>query len=144
MEYRYSFNDIIVLIGGVQITGFAEGDDAVTIEYQSDLFNTVVGADGQGVASRIKDNRANMTLRLLQTSPSNDFLSGILTAYMAEVYTPLPIIIRDAAGNSLHGAPTSYITARPTISYGQNQTSRDWVLGALQMQSFIGSSSPVA
>lgn len=137
-EYTYNFRNISVIIGGVQITGFAEGDDAIAIEYSSPAVNDVSGADGDAVASLIHDYRASIILRLLQYSPSNDVLSGISAAYKVGTVFTLPFLITDAYGRSLHSAPHVYVSTRPQGAYGQNQNNREWTLRALQFVSFMG------
>lgn len=142
-EYLYNFKNINVIIGGIRLTGFADGDDSVAIEFSSPAVNDVSGADGDAVASLIHDYRASIIIRLLQGSPSNDVLSTISAAYKVGTVVTTPFLISDAYGRSLHAAPHVYVSTRPQGSYGQNQSNREWTLRALQMVSFMGGSEPL-
>lgn len=137
-EFLHSIENVTLLIAGVPITALAPGNDAIIITYASPMFTDVASADGNSVASRIVDNRAEVKIKLLQTSPSNAYLSTFITSILAGVYVPIPFLLRDVGGTTLYTAPNVYISERPAVSYGAEQNVREWTFRALQMRSFIG------
>lgn len=141
-NYLYSFEDTSVILGGVSIIDFDDGDDVIQIQYNSNLFNTTIGADRGSVDTPILDDSATITLRLLQTSVSNDFLSSILVGYRTGTYTPLPLLVNNSRGNDKFFAANVRILTRPAATYGKTQNAREWVLYAAQLESFFGGSSP--
>ena len=71
----FGVNDLIAVYGGIRITGWADGE-FMTIVYDNDVFTETNGADGE--VARVKSNKlmATATIRLLQTSPTNDGFSA--------------------------------------------------------------------
>jgi hypothetical protein len=139
-EYLYNFKNISLIVGLFEIKGFADGDDCIAINYESPIINSVAGADGDAVASLINDNRANISVKLLQGSASNDIFSGFNVAYRTGTVVTTPFLLRDSYGRDLHVAPHVYVSSRPNAAYGQNQANREWILTALQLNSFVGGS----
>jgi len=137
-EFLHSIENVTLLVGGVALTALAPGNDAIIVTYKSPLFTDVAGCDGNAVASRIVDNRADVKVKLLQTSPSNEYLSEIVLSVLAGVYVPTPFLLRDVGGTTLYTAPNVYVSERPAVSYGAEQNIREWTFSALQMRSFIG------
>tara|TARA_R110000787_G_scaffold129434_1_gene241257 strand:- start:151 stop:579 length:429 start_codon:yes stop_codon:yes gene_type:complete len=120
----FDFRDLIVNFGGINITGYAEGD-AVEVSEENDAFNSVSGADGY--VDRVKNNSnfLNITLRIRQTSPTNQLLSAAHNAdRLAGVV--LPILIKDVSGTTLITASAAWVTRHPSITYGNEAKEREW------------------
>jgi hypothetical protein len=122
----FDFKKLSVIIGVAQITGFADGD-SVEITEENDVFNSVGGADGY--VDRVKNNAnfLNVILRLRQTSPTNQILSGIHNADRA-VSATLPLLIKDRSGNTLIAAKNAWIVKNPSIAYGNEAKQREWTI----------------
>jgi len=122
----FDFKKLSVIFGVAQITGFADGD-SVEISEENDAFNSMGGADGH--VDRVKNNSNFLTvvLRLRQTSPTNQVLSGLHNADRV-ASAPLPLLIKDRSGNSLVAAKTAWIVKNPTISYGNEAKQREWTI----------------
>lgn len=128
----YSFQDIICLVNGVQMTGAAEGDEVISIAPRADVTNTTVGAGGDGVTSLIADRSIDITLKLLGTSYFNNFLQALDTE-QASLGFILPIVffLKDVGGLDLVQADAATIFKRPTQGHGVNVSHREWVLTAV-------------
>jgi len=122
----FDFKKLSVIFGTAQITGYADGD-SVEISEENDAFNSIGGADGH--VDRVKNNSNFLTvvLRLRQTSPTNQVLSGIHNADRV-ASTPLPLLIKDRLGKSLVTANYAWIVKNPTISYGNEAKQREWTI----------------
>src|SRR6266850_1641762 len=117
MAFRSAFYDpdqVVILAAGVRIQGFADGE-FVTVEQMSDGFSSVVGTDGQVARSKSNDRRAKVTIKLLQTSTSNDVLSAIHRQDLNAVNGAgvFPFQIMDLLGTTIVHAPQAWIVKYP-------------------------------
>lgn len=122
----FDFKKLNVIFGIAKLTGFADGD-AVEVAEESPAFNSMSGADGH--VDRVKNNAnyLTITLRLRQTSPTNQILSAIHIADRV-AGTPLPILIKDRLGNTLITASQAWIEKFPTTTFGNEAKTREWVI----------------
>jgi hypothetical protein len=122
----FDFKKLNVIFGVAKLTGFADGD-AVEITEENPAFNSMSGADG--FVDRVKNNAnyLTITLRLRQTSPTNQLLSAIHIADRV-AGTPLPILIKDRLGNTLITAAQAWIEKFPTATFGNEAKTREWVI----------------
>lgn len=132
----FSINELIVVYGGVPLTGFAPGE-FMTIEYDNDIFTQVDGADGE--VARVKSGMlsATATLRFLQTSPSNDVLSAFLIEDIAINKTQL-FIVKDLNGLTILFASQCYIPKSANPAYGTENVNREWRIKIPKMIGFLG------
>ena len=65
-----------ISFAGRPITGWADGD-YLDIDNDTDAFTDAVGTDGDVTRVRTNDDRATVTITLMQSSPVNDVLSAI-------------------------------------------------------------------
>lgn len=65
-----------LIVGDRLISGFGEGT-FISISTESPGMSDTVGVDGVVTRSRSHDRRATMTITLMASSESNDFLSGL-------------------------------------------------------------------
>ena len=140
MARIYDPADVIVTVGHNDLEGFAPGS-FVTITYNADAFATVVGARGDVTRSKSSNRTARVTVRLMQTSPSNDLLSTIHNLDLsspngAGVFT---LAIRDSAtGRSVYAAVSAWIVKFPDTNFDATDTPREWVIETDRLESFIG------
>lgn len=129
--------DVIVTIGGVPMSGYADG---TFLEITADVpqFTKITGADGY--VTRVKSNNygAVMTLTLSQSSPSNDVLSGIFNADKQANAGVVPILIKDISGRTIIFAGTGWIQQFPDSAFGNEINDRAWVFDLANTDLFIG------
>ena len=125
----YSFQNVVVTIDDVQVVGLWEGDDVVVVERSTDLGTPLVGADGASVVSITADQSARLTLRLMPNSAMNQYLTQKKKAIRAgSLRSTMRVAIRDTSTGEGGGCSAAVIMTEPGVSFGQNATSRDWVL----------------
>lgn len=123
----YAFEKVIVSVGPIRITGFADGEGVITADHVDDLYGSTAGNDGDAVAEIYSSRKGAVTLTLLQSSLSNVYLAGVLAAQRMGVF--LPIAIKDLSNlTELAMGPNCIITKAPPLGYGRKQTSREWVI----------------
>lgn len=134
----YDFKQVACIIGTGQITGFAEGDDSISVERDSNIYNTTIGADGEGTRSKSNNEAATVKLRLLKTSDSNAILNEYYQADQASNSGIFPFLLKDNNGSELHAAEKMWIEKEPTAPFGPNSPVREWTLKTVQMKSNFG------
>ncbi len=123
----YDPASVYVTIGGVDITGYADGT-FISIVPNAEGFTRIVGADGEVAFAKSNDNTYNITLTLLQTSTSNTVLSGLLTADIEANGGAFPISITDLQGNSLFFSPVARSQQAPDTEYSKEVGERAWTI----------------
>lgn len=126
-----------VIIGGNQITGFADGE-FVNVERDEDTFTKVVGADGEVSRSKSNNRSGTLTLTLLQTSASNDILSAIMIADELSNSGIVPVYIKDTLGTSVLFAGEGWIMKPPAHANDKEITNREWAIQLASVDIFIG------
>ena len=134
----YDPAEVIVTFGGADIEGFAPGS-FITVEQNADAFAIVVGNRGDVARSKTSNRTARITVRLMQTSQSNDLLS---TAHNLDLNAPngagvAPITVRDAAtGSAFYAATEAWVVRAPTANFDSTDTPREWVFECARLERF--------
>lgn len=121
----YSSDLVVVLIGGIPLTGRAE-DTFVTIAPQADLSTVQVGADGEVARSVSTNKLCTITVTLQQTSPTNLALSGLMEIDSLTGGVLFPVTIQDLRGTTLFVASQCWISKRPELTFGREVSDRTW------------------
>jgi hypothetical protein len=139
---KYLPDEITVQVGGDLIHGWAPGE-FVVIEENAPRMEQVVGTDGEVAVSRILDRTATITIKLLQTSDSNDIFEDMMAKNQNGPGLPgvKNIMIRDRQGRSLHEAPQCFVLEAPSATYDKSATPREWKLGVPQLSNQIKGAS---
>ena len=124
---NFTFKNVNVIFGVLELQGFGEGDDVIVIETDADQFTKIVGAKGDVTRVQSSDESVTVTIKLLQTSNSNAALN---TLYLADKETgagALPMIITDLESGEVYSIPNAWVMKQPTITRGQGVNTTDWV-----------------
>ncbi len=124
---NYSFTNANVIFGIEELTGYAEGDDVVLVEVETDQFTDLAGAKGDVVRTQTNDNRCTITVKLLQTSASNRALMLLYNTDRETGVGVQPMVIQDKELGETYVVNNSWITKIPTITRGQNPNTMDWI-----------------
>ncbi len=137
--HDYSPDEVDVLVAGVPITGWADGE-FLTIEWTTDRFVSQVGTDGEVTRSRSGDYRATATIRLMQTSDSNDLLSALAASdRLARNGAGVgAFLVKDNQGRSLYTAANCWVRRTPNPSFDREATEREWVIEIANLDDFTG------
>lgn len=129
----YDPDQLTVAFGPILIDGFQDGE-GVTIEVP-DSFTKVVGMDGKVARSKNLDQTAKITIKLLQTSASNDllFANYLLDRKGKNLAGVMPLYVRDNSGRALYTASQAWISKAPDVTFDREATSREWVLECAQL-----------
>ena len=121
------------------MSGYADGD-FLEITFNSDHFTSYVGTDGEVSRSKTNDNTATITIRLAQTSPTNDLLSAIVQGdLLAGGGAGIgAFLVTDIRGTSLYTAANCWITKTPDATYGRDTGERAWTMQCDLLRAFVG------
>jgi hypothetical protein len=126
---RYSFQDTILAINGVEITGWADGDDVIDIERRTDSISDKVGASGEMMISVSADKSGMVTIKLQQTSPSNLYLTALcdLQEASGSLFIPCAVTFMDTYRNDIATGLSGYIKKPPKMTRGTQGNNQEWV-----------------
>lgn len=124
---EYDPNRFFVSLAGIPISGWAEGE-MINVDRETDDFDDVCGTDGEVTRSMSNDNRATITIRLMQTSPTNALLSILRTL---DKSTPNgagvgPFLAREIGGTTQLMAEKAWIAKSPPSSWDKTAKEREW------------------
>ncbi len=134
--------DCVINFANARITGWADGEFC-TIEYDEDQAMLTMGSDGEGVLSRNQNRSATITLRLLQSSPSNDVLAAALQAWLNKAGGIYPFGANDLNNNTSAVTPTCWVQKSAALNSGKEQVDREWVLRTNRLDLFVGGARSV-
>ena len=136
----YSFQDYSVLVNGVELSGFADGDDAFMAERRVDSASDKVGADGKMMVSISADKSGEFTFKLQQTSPSNKMLMALLglQEFSAKTFVPINVIARDTYRNDVASGTVGYIKRPAPQQRGMEGTNQEWTIVTERMDLIFG------
>lgn len=123
---EYSFLNIVLLVNGVSIEGYDEGDDVITLERLGDSAAHKIGTDGEMTVSLSADRSGSVRFRLMQTSDDNSFLSGLINAQENGAFVPVFVQFRDTKGGDLGSGTQGYIPRPAAMSRGTNANAQEW------------------
>lgn len=124
----YSPNEIVVLVNGSPLSGFADGD-MVTFDFDTPAATVKQGTDGQTAVSVIKGQRqGKLKIRLMQTSMANNYLAQLLFAQQNVTGTFAAVSVMNMLGAELIQMPRGVIGKEPARAYGAEVGTSEWEL----------------
>ena len=132
---------VVITLGNDPIQGpFADGT-FITVERNEELYSQKVGADGEVSRARNRNRSGKITLRLHQTSPSNEVLSSLAFTGENQGTDVLPISVEDLSGTALHSGGQAWVQKYPTAENAKETTDREWVIGVADLSMLVGSNN---
>ena len=128
----YDFKQVAVIVGGIQIQGFVDGE-AITIEPDADEWTETVGNDGEVTRSKSNNSMSRIMLKLAQSAESNQYLSGLRLSGGI-----VPVMVKDNSGLSIHAGEQAYVKSRPAAAFARESGEREWVIVVPNMVSVEG------
>ena len=142
----YSFANTVMIINGVEITGFSEGDDVIDITRNGDSASHKVGADGHMVVSLSADKSGAYKFKLQSTSSSNRYLS-MLAAQQdggTATFVPLHVKFQDLHRQDLADGSVGYLKKHADIKTGKEAGEREWEVIVESLDMLLGDQSDLA
>jgi Protein of unknown function (DUF3277) len=134
---QYDPKNVSVVIGGQTISGFTDGTFLMA-ERNEQMFTLKVGVDGIGTRAKSNNQSGKVTITLHQSSPSNDYLSGLVQSDELANTGVIAILIRDNLGTTLVSALTAWFQKFANVEDGKEVANRVWVLETDTLLTFVG------
>lgn len=136
----YSFQNTVMLINGVEITGWSDGDDVIKIARRTDSASDKVGAGGSMMVSISSDKSGEFTFKLQQTSKSNKYLAGLLALQEggAKTFVPVTCLFQDTYRQDLATGTVGYIKKAADMQRGTQATDQEWVVVVERLDMLLG------
>lgn len=117
----------IFTLGGIEIKGYAPGSKIQATF--PELFNMVVGLDGEVARGKTNNKTSQWKVSLLQTSVSNDVLQALYDADdQAPGGTIFPLFYKNLNGTTLIMAATAWIVGLPEHSVAAEVGTNEWTV----------------
>jgi len=123
----YNLAEVAISINGIEMTGFGE-NDAITVEYAEQAWQTVVGADGEVTRSRTNNELARATLTLMQTAVANAALQAAVFADKEFGTNIFAFSLEDLQRSEVLFGSDCYIEQSPTKAFNKAAAERVWVI----------------
>jgi hypothetical protein len=143
---RFSFTDTIVLVNGVELTGWDEGDDVIAIARNTDSISHKIGADGTMMASISAYKSGTATFKLQQTSPANRYLSQLMDAQEASgsQFVPINFRFQDTYRQDMAAGTTGYLKRPSDMTRGAQAGTQEWAVVVERLDMLYGDVPPDA
>lgn len=138
----YDFKQVAVIVGGVPITGFADGS-SVTVEFDEQQFTKTTGSDGLTTRTKSNNYAGTVSITLQQSSRSNDALNALWQADRNSNAGVVPILIKDNSGRTLWAAQHAWVQQMPSQEFGKELSDREWVLDCDELTGTAGGNQPL-
>lgn len=123
---EYSFKNLQILVNGVAINGFDDGDDVVQFRRRGDTFTDTVGADGNMQVNQSADRSGECILILQQTADANNYLMSLFDQQERGSFSALNIEFRDTRNFDKVTAVKGYIPKPADFVRGVNKNGQEW------------------
>ena len=134
----YAAEKVVVTVGGVIITGFADGD-FITAKYDEDRYIKKIGADGEVGRSRTASRAGTIEIVVSATSKANDELSALFNfAQIGGIDPPVPIAVADLSGRALCLASKAWVKTAPDMKFSKEIAENTWVMDAADLTFTFG------
>jgi hypothetical protein len=117
------------LFSGIEVTGLAKGDDAITAERNVAAAEYEVGCDGHMVISLSSDRSGKVTLKLQPTSSTNKILMANAAAMDVGSASFVPVSLRsiDTRRQDVVVGTVGFIEKIPAVKKGSKYGDLEWV-----------------
>lgn len=134
----YDPKQVIFTWNGIVITGFAPGT-FITAARTTDLWELIVGADGEATRVKSNDRSGSVTATLQQGSQANDLLMAQLIADEIGNTGVGAILIKDFTGNSFVAGAQAFIKRVPDFARATaDESNIEWLFAIATLEIFNG------
>jgi hypothetical protein len=134
---QYDPKQVSLIIGGHIVTGFAD-DDFIEVERDEDAFTKKTGVDGITTRAKVNTRTGHLTVRLMQSSASNDILTGFALKDEASNGGQVPILCKDGLGRSVFSSESGWVKKFPKSTWKKDVNQWEWTIETGALDIFLG------
>jgi len=128
MVRHYNLDEVLLMIAGVPITEYADGD-VISFDFPADDWLTSTGSHGSVMRSKNTENNIiEGTITLMQGSPVNETLSQMAATDLLTGLGAGAFMLKDLNGTTLLAAEACWIKKRAPIKMGKEAGSAEWAI----------------
>lgn len=127
----YDAKRVVITLGSHTVSGYGE-DTFINIAPVGDGTQSLAGADGEVARSMDNNPLREITLTVLQSSETNDFLSDMLNMDRATGRGYFPLQVLDLNGTTQFAASQAWVANIPEVSFGAAVEEREWTIHAVE------------
>jgi len=136
MATTYDPTKLTVIVGGVIVSGFIDGD-FITAKRDEDLYMKRVGADGHVARARNGNKSGSIEIKLLQSSPAVNELSELVALdnflFDGDILIPIQIV-SPGDGAELVVSTQSWLKTPPEIVFGKEVGERSFLFDCADLK----------
>lgn len=133
---------VIATLAGIEVKGYAPGSK-LTMTFV-ELYNKVVGLDGEVARGKTNNKTSQVKFSLLQTSSSNDTLMALFAADdAAPAGAVVPFFLKNLNGTTIVMAASAWIVGLPEVGYAAEVGTNEWTIDCGETIAFIGGQAQV-
>lgn len=125
MVKTYNPKKVTCSLGTHIVSGYAD-DSMISIDYAGDGVSVIHGADGEVVRSIDPSKGYTLKLALLQSSPTNEYLTSMFKKDQADGSGSFNININDIIGNEKFVGQSAWVIKPATFGRGKAAANREW------------------
>lgn len=133
----YDPKEVSVIVGGKIVSGFSD-TTFIKASRNEQAFNLKVGVDGEGTRAKTNNQSGKVEITLMQSSQSNDDLSGFAAADELSNSGVVPVVVIDKSGRTVLQATTAWIQKYADVEFAKEVSTRTWILETDQFLIFEG------
>jgi hypothetical protein len=133
----YNPAEVSLIFGTHTVQGYADGT-FIEVEQSNESFSLVKGADGEAARVRSNDDSGTIKVTLMQSSDSNMILSMLHQADKKTGKGTLPVIFKDASGDSIGAGPVAWIQKPANIGFSKGIENREWTIVVAHLEMLAG------
>jgi hypothetical protein len=137
MLFTYDPKQVAMIVGGQIMSGFSDGT-FITVTRNEQAFNLKVGVDGEGTRAKSNNKSGKFEIELMQSSSSNDVLSGYAAADELSSTGAVPVYLKDNSGRTICTALTAWVQKYPDQPFAKEVSTRKWILETDDVEIFVG------
>ena len=128
---------LLIVFKGLTITGFSD-ESVVKIARNETTWKLKSGTTGEQVRTRNRNRSGYVELSIMQSSPTNDFLSAILASDELLGDGLGACMVRDNLGTTLVEGDGCYLEGWPESEFTNDAKARVWRVIIPDMNMFVG------
>ena len=136
----YDPTKLTVIVGGVIVSGFSDGD-FITAKRDEDLYMKRVGADGHVARARNGNKSGTIEIKLLQSSPAVNELAQLVALdnflFDGDILIPIAIV-SPGDGAELVSSTQSWLKTPPEMVFGKEVGERSFVFDCADLKMSLG------
>ena len=123
MIYTYDPRKVLISLGSHVVTGYSDGT-YISIEANGDGVTKKVGCDGEIVRSLDPDETAKLTLTLIQTSKTTQYVREMYKKDKTDGSGMFAVLIKDMKGGLLFSADKAWVIKQPSSEFAKEASDR--------------------